>query len=100
MGDLLFSVPALVKIIPMRNPMRGALFSQDLDRGDGFENGPKWAPLCANPLRGRRGGAGQEKERRERRWGGGVEGSGERRGLRKKGGIQASSRELQTAIKL
>ena len=59
----------------MRNPMRGALFSEDVDRGDGFENGPKRAPLCANPMRWRRGrGAGQEKEQREGRWG------GERRG--------------------
>ena len=27
--------------LPMRSPMRGALFSQALDRGDGFENGSK-----------------------------------------------------------
>ena len=50
--------------------MRGALVPQDLDRRNGFEHGPKCPPLCADPMRGMGGRAGQEKERRERRWGG------------------------------
>ena len=49
---MLGSVPVLMEIIPMRNPMRGAPFSQDLDRGDGFETSSKKSCPMRNPVRG------------------------------------------------
>ena len=60
---------------PMRNPMRGTPFSQDLDRGDGFEsdtsrnNFRHTPPTCGGGVRVERGGtrAGYKEER-----GGGI----------------------------